>query len=54
MKNHQISKHCLLSAGTDKTVSGSITTTGLAGTMAHIHSGDIGANGEIRGQLKPL
>jgi len=31
----------------DKTVSGSVTTTGVAGTMAHIHSGAAGANGPV-------
>ncbi len=36
-----------ITVGSDKTVSGSITTTGLAGTMAHIHIGAIGANGPV-------
>ena len=31
----------------DKTVSGSITTTGITGTMAHIHSGAVGVNGPV-------
>lgn len=31
----------------DMTVSGSVTTTGLAGTMAHIHHGAAGANGPV-------
>ena len=31
----------------DKTVSGSITTTGVAATMAHIHNGDAGKNGPV-------
>ena len=31
----------------DMTVSGSITTSGVAGTMAHIHQGAAGANGPI-------
>lgn len=31
----------------DKTVSGAVTTTGLAGTMAHIHQGAIGTNGPV-------
>jgi hypothetical protein len=31
----------------DKTVSGSVTTTGVTGTMAHIHSGAVGKNGPI-------
>ena len=31
----------------DGTVSGSVTTTGLAGTMAHIHIGAMGVNGPV-------
>ena len=31
----------------DKSVSGSVTTTGVAGTMAHIHNGAAGANGPV-------
>lgn len=31
----------------DKSVSGSVTTTGVAGTMAHIHEGAAGANGPV-------
>ncbi len=31
----------------DGTVSGSVTTTGVAGTMAHIHIGAMGANGPV-------
>ena len=31
----------------DKSVSGSITTTGVAGTMAHIHNGAAGKNGPV-------
>ena len=31
----------------DGTVSGSVTTTGIAGTMAHIHQGAKGANGPV-------
>ena len=31
----------------DGAVSGSITTTGLSGTMAHIHAGAAGANGPV-------
>lgn len=33
--------------GTDKIVSGSIKTAGVAGTMAHIHSGKAGENGPV-------
>jgi len=32
---------------TDGTVSGSVTTTGVEGTMAHIHQGAAGKNGPI-------
>jgi len=31
----------------DKTVSGSVTTTGVAGTMAHIHHAAAGKNGPV-------
>jgi hypothetical protein len=31
----------------DKTVSGSVTTSGIAGTMAHIHLGAMGTNGPV-------
>ena len=31
----------------DRTVSGSVTTTGLSGTMAHIHFGAVGVNGPV-------
>ena len=31
----------------DGSVSGSVTTTGMAGTMAHIHQGAKGANGPV-------
>lgn len=31
----------------DMTVSGSVTTTGLSGTMAHIHHGAVGVNGPV-------
>ena len=31
----------------DKSVSGSVSTTGVAGTMAHIHNGAAGANGPV-------
>lgn len=33
--------------GQDGSVSGSVTTTGVAGTMAHIHHGARGANGPV-------
>ena len=31
----------------DKSVSGSVSTTGVAGTMAHIHNGAAGTNGPV-------
>jgi hypothetical protein len=31
----------------DKSVSGSVTTSGIAGTMAHIHEGATGKNGGV-------
>ena len=34
-----------ISVAADKSVSGSVTTTGVAGTMAHIHEGAAGKNG---------
>lgn len=33
--------------GTDGSVSGSVTTTGIAGTAAHIHEGPTGKNGPV-------
>jgi hypothetical protein len=33
--------------GPDGSVSGTITTTGIDGTMAHIHEGAIGQNGPV-------
>lgn len=33
--------------GNDKTVSGSVTTSGIAGTAAHIHEGAAGINGPV-------
>jgi hypothetical protein len=33
--------------GTDKSVSGSVTTTGIAGTAAHIHEAAAGTNGPV-------
>ena len=36
-----------ISVGADKSVSGSVTTTGVAGTMAHIHEGAPGKNGGV-------
>lgn len=32
----------------DGTISGSVTTSGIEGTMAHIHEGAAGANGPVR------
>ena len=31
----------------DKTITGSVTTTGMAGTVAHIHTGAKGSNGPV-------
>jgi hypothetical protein len=36
-----------ITVGADMSVSGSVTTTGLAGTAAHIHMGAAGANGPV-------
>lgn len=36
-----------ISVAADKSVSGNIMTTGIAGTMAHIHTGMAGANGPV-------
>src|SRR5437762_2510428 len=36
-----------ITVGADKSVTGSVTTTGLAGTAAHIHQGAMGQNGPV-------
>lgn len=36
-----------ITVGADKSVSGSITTSGVAATAAHIHEGAMGVNGPI-------
>jgi hypothetical protein len=36
-----------ISVGADKSVSGSVTTSGLAAMAAHIHEGAMGANGPV-------
>lgn len=36
-----------ISVAADKTVSGSVTTTGIEGRVAHIHTGAAGANGPV-------
>jgi hypothetical protein len=36
-----------ITIGDDGSVSGSVTTTGVPGTMAHIHEGPAGANGPV-------
>jgi hypothetical protein len=36
-----------ITIGADKTVSGSVTTTGIAGTMAHIHEAAAGKSGPV-------
>jgi hypothetical protein len=35
------------SVSSDKTISGSVTTTGMTGTAAHIHTGAKGSNGPV-------
>jgi CHRD domain len=37
----------MISVAADKSVSGSVTTTGVAGTMAHIHEAAPGKNGPV-------
>src|SRR5262245_31535064 len=37
----------MISVAADKSVSGSVTTTGVAGTMAHIHEAPPGKNGGV-------
>ena len=41
-----------ISVAADKTVSGSVTTTGMTGTMAHIHVAETGKNGPVIIPLK--
>ena len=36
-----------ITIGADKSVSGSVTTTGIIATAAHIHEGAMGANGPV-------
>ena len=36
-----------ISVDADKSISGSITTSGIVGTMAHIHEGPTGKNGGV-------
>ena len=36
-----------ITVGDDKSISGSVTTTGVAGTAAHIHMAAAGANGPV-------
>jgi hypothetical protein len=36
-----------IAVGSDKSVSGSVKTTGVEGTAAHIHEGAAGANGPV-------
>ena len=36
-----------IAIGDDKAVTGSVTTTGVTGTMAHIHNGAAGKNGPV-------
>lgn len=37
----------VIAIGADRSVSGSVTTTGIAGTAAHIHEAPIGKNGPV-------
>ena len=37
----------VITVAADGAVSGSVTTTGVAGTMAHIHVGAVGKNGPV-------
>lgn len=37
----------MIAIGADKSVSGSVTTTGIAGTAAHIHEAAAGSNGPV-------
>jgi len=41
-----------ISVAADKTISGSVTTTGVQGTMAHIHTAEAGKNGPVTIPLK--
>jgi len=41
-----------ISVGADKSVTGSVTTTGVTATMAHIHMGEAGKNGPVIIPLK--
>lgn len=36
-----------ISVAADRTITGSVTTTGMKGTMAHIHEAAAGANGPV-------
>jgi hypothetical protein len=36
-----------ITVGADRSVTGSVTTTGMKGTMAHIHEGAAGVNGRV-------
>ena len=45
--NTQASGKASISVGSDKSVSGSVTTSGLAGTAAHIHIAAAGKNGPV-------
>ncbi len=37
----------VITVGSDKSVSGSVTTTGVAGIAAHLHTGERGKNGPV-------
>ena len=45
--------NAMITVATDKSVVGKVTTTGIAGTAAHIHSGAAGENGPVAIPLVP-
>jgi CHRD domain-containing protein len=45
--NTSASGHGTISVASDRTVSGSVTTSGVAGTAAHIHQAAMGQNGPV-------
>lgn len=42
-----------ITVGADRSVTGSVTTSGMKGTMAHIHEGAPGVNGRVAIALAP-
>ena len=45
--------NAMITVATDKSVVGKVTTTGIVGTAAHIHSGTAGENGPVAIPLVP-